>query len=172
MSQMRNLCRGAAPWVLASVAGVLTVGQIALAFLYAQGEISALRTAGWGILGLSALFGWAPILLLRLKGGVEKGRSYVHTTELVTSGLYAVVRHPQSGLAWLLLNLSFAMISQRALPIALGGLSMSLAYADLVRADRDNIEKFGEAYERYMQDVPRVNIILGMLRLFRRRARK
>ena len=37
----------------------------------------------------------APIILFSRRGSVPKGKSFVHTTQLVDTGIYAVVRHPQ-----------------------------------------------------------------------------
>jgi protein-S-isoprenylcysteine O-methyltransferase Ste14 len=35
-------------------------------------------------------------------------------------------------------------------------------------ADQELIEKFGPAYEQYMQQVPRLNLLLGIVRKLRR----
>ena len=45
--------------------------------------------------------GLLPIITFRRKGGVAKGESYIKTTVLVDTGIYAIVRHPQGGTAWL-----------------------------------------------------------------------
>jgi protein-S-isoprenylcysteine O-methyltransferase Ste14 len=37
----------------------------------------------------------APIIMFPRRGGVARGKSFVHTTKLVNTGIYAVVRHPQ-----------------------------------------------------------------------------
>ena len=50
---------------------------------------------GWGVWMLSIFMGMAPIVILKRRGGVPKGRSYMHTSRLVTDGLYGIVRHPQ-----------------------------------------------------------------------------
>ena len=44
-----------------------------------------------------------------------------------------------------------------------------LTYLDLVKADKDAIEKFGAEYEAYMKRVPRTNFFLGIIRLLQRR---
>ena len=114
---------------------------------------------------MGALFGWLPILTLRRKGGVAKGKSYVHTTALVESGLYAVVRHPQMGTAWLLMCLALILIAQHWSSLALGIPTMALVYLDLLKADERLVEKFGDAYRRYIERVPRVNFVAGVVRL-------
>lgn len=157
------------PYLLCCFSVPLTIAQIALVFLVRGPDIAALRWAGilawWG----SAIFGWLPILILRRKGGVPGGRSYVHTTTLVESGLYAIVRHPQMGTAWLLMCLGLMLITQHWASIALGIPAMALAYVDLLKADRRLIAKFGDAYRRYMDRVPRVDFVAGAIRLMRRR---
>ncbi len=86
------------------------VGQIILTILFYDPAGNALRiNIGWGVVWLSAVFGWLPIITFRRKGKVE-GRSYIHTTVLVDSGIYAIVRHPQY-LAGVLLNVGLSLIT-------------------------------------------------------------
>jgi protein-S-isoprenylcysteine O-methyltransferase Ste14 len=102
-----------------------------------------------------------------MKGGVPKGQSYMKTTVLVEDGLYGIVRHPQY-LAGILLNLALILISQHWLIAVLGFPAMILMYIDLKKADQLAIEKFGDAYREYMDRVPQINFILGILRQIRR----
>ena len=44
------------------------------------------------------------------------------------------------------------------------------AYLDVLKADQGCIEKFGDAYRAYMERVPRVNFVVGIVRLIVRRA--
>jgi protein-S-isoprenylcysteine O-methyltransferase Ste14 len=119
-----------APIVLATVLTVTTVGQIILSFvLYNRDGSQLLRNAGWAVLCISALFGWLPIYAFRRKGGVPKGKSYVHTTVLVDSGIYAIVRHPQY-LAGIMLSLALALIAQHWLVAALGLVAAVTHYVD------------------------------------------
>jgi protein-S-isoprenylcysteine O-methyltransferase Ste14 len=151
------------------VASTLIVAQYILAFfIYKLPGLPALQWIGWGIWVLSGIFGIAPIFILRRKGGVAKGKSYVATTHLVDSSLYAIVRHPQY-LAGILFNLSMMLLAQHWLVILLGLISAVLIYADIQAADQEGIEKFGDEYRRYMQRVPQVNFLLGGVRLLRRK---
>ena len=43
-----------------------------------------------------------------------------------------------------------------------------LTYIDLLKADKDGIDKFGEDYKAYMKKVPRANFLLGIIRRFRK----
>jgi protein-S-isoprenylcysteine O-methyltransferase Ste14 len=157
------------PLLLSSIASVLTVAQIILAFFFNQPGLGALKWAGWICLWTSGVFGVLPIITFRRKGGVAKGESYMKTTVLVDTGIYAIVRHPQGGTAWLLINLGVMLVAQHWSSVMLGLASMVLAYADSFNADQSCIEKFGDVYKRYMERVPRVNAVAGIIRLVRRR---
>jgi protein-S-isoprenylcysteine O-methyltransferase Ste14 len=94
---------------------------------------------------------------------VEKGTSYVQTTKLVTSGVYAVVRHPQY-LAGMLLNVALPLVGQHWLVATLGVPPFVLTLVDARLADRAALEKFGEGYRRYMKEVPGLNFLSGIVR--------
>ena len=150
-----------------TIASILIVAQYILAFfIYKLPGVPFWHWIGWGIWALSAVFGIAPIFILRSKGGVGKGKSYVETTHLVDCSLYAIVRHPQY-LAGILFNLSMMLLAQHWLVILLGIISAVLIYIDIQLADRDGVVKFGDEYRQYMQRVPQVNFILGVIRLIK-----
>jgi len=144
------------------------VAQIALAFFLRRPGPEALEWAGWICLWTSAIFGMLPIITFRRKGGVAKGESYMKTTTLVDTGIYAIVRHPQGGTAWLLINLGVMLIARHWTSVVLGLVSMGLVYADTFKADQYCIEKFGDEYERYMERVPRANFVACIIRVLRR----
>jgi protein-S-isoprenylcysteine O-methyltransferase Ste14 len=147
----------------------LIVVQIILAFILRQPGSEAPRRVGWILWWTSAIFGWLPIFTLRMRGGVAKGDSFVRTTKLVDTGIYAIVRHPQMGTAGLLMCLGLMLITQHWVSAALGIPAMVLIYLDLLKADQRLVEKFGDAYRRYMERVPRVNFVSGIIRLLWRR---
>ena len=51
--------------------------------------------AGWVVWGIGMVLVMAPIIMFPRHGGVEKGKSFVHTTRLVDTGIYSIIRHPQ-----------------------------------------------------------------------------
>ena len=169
MKRFQSLLYGLHPYLLSSIASVLTVAQIVLAFVLKQPRLKAVEWAGWVCWWTGAILGVLPIITFRRKGGVAKGQSYMKTTVLVDTGIYAIVRHPQGGTAWLLLNLAVMLIAQHWPSVILGLASMALAYADTFKSDQYCIEKFGEAYRQYIESVPRVNFVAGIVRLLRRR---
>jgi protein-S-isoprenylcysteine O-methyltransferase Ste14 len=130
-------------------------------FVYELQGLQTLQWAGWTIWVLSLIFGLAPIFILRRKGGVAKGKSFVETTRLVDTSLYAIVRHPQY-LGGMLFSLALMLLAQQWLVIVLGVLSILLIYLDIQSADREGIEKFGDEYRQYMQRVPQINFLLGI----------
>jgi len=170
MKRFQEFLYGLHPFLLSSIAGVLTVAQIVLAFFLHRPGSETLEWAGWICLWTSAIFGWLPIIAFRRKGGVSRGKSYIQTTVLVDTGIYAIVRHPQDGTAWLLINLGVMLIAQHWAGVVLGLVSMGLVYLDTFKADQYCIEKFGDAYQRYIERVPRVNFVAGIIRLVGRRA--
>ena len=167
MSPFKRLFFNLHPYFLSSVASVLTITQIVLAFLLHQPGFETLEWVGWICLWISGIFGTLPIITFRKRGGVPKGESYTKTTILVDTGIYAIVRHPQNGTAWLLINLGVMLIARHWTSVVLGLASMGLVYADTFKADQYCIRKFGEAYKRYMEKVPRVNFVTGIIRLSR-----
>jgi len=148
-------------WVM----GIFTVAQY-VCFLFFQNEDANLLLSliGWLIWAISIVFGFWPMFIFKKKGGVQKGQSYMHTTVLVDSGLYRIVRHPQY-LAGILLNLALILVSQHWLIVCLGIPSMLIMYFEIQHADRLEIEKFGDAYRRYMEKVPQINFFAGIFRL-------
>ena len=155
-------------YILASVFGALIVLQFTLIFFVDIDGIQAVRYIGWVVWAAAIVFGWMPIFVLRRKGGVPKGESYVHTTVLVDTGIYAVVRHPQF-LAGILLSLALMLVAQHWLVIVIGIAAMVAMYVDVLRIDRRDIDKFGDEYTRYMHSVPRLNVLVGVIRLLQRR---
>jgi len=149
------------PWLLCAISSTLTVAQIVLAIFLRRPGSEALEWAGWICLWTSGVFGMLPIVTFRRQGGVAKGDSYMKTTVLVETGIYAIVRHPQMGVTWLLICLGLMLITRHWSSVVLGVPAMALAYLDLLKADQRCVEKFGVAYERYMERVPRVNFVVG-----------
>jgi protein-S-isoprenylcysteine O-methyltransferase Ste14 len=169
MKHFRDYVYNLHPYALCCVSAPLTIAQIVLAFVLPQPRSEAVLRIGQVLWWTAAVFGWLPIFIFPRKGGVPKGKSFVHTTTLVETGIYAIVRHPQMGVAWLLMSISLMLITQHWISVALGIPVMVVVYADLLKADQRCIEKFGDAYRRYMERVPRVNFVAGIIRLIARR---
>lgn len=147
------------------VFSILIIVQYILAFfVYKLPGLKAIQWIGWVIWAISLFFGIAPIFIFRRWGGVAKGKSYVNTTKLVKTGLYAIVRHPQY-LAGIMFNLALMLLAQHWLVILLGIISAILIYLDIRAADQEGIEKFGQDYREYMKQVPQINFLRGIFLL-------
>jgi protein-S-isoprenylcysteine O-methyltransferase Ste14 len=155
-------------WVKACIYVSLMFYQFYLSWQYYNGRgLDWVANLGWLVLWLSALFGWLPIYEFKKHGGVPEKQSYMHTTKLVTSGVYSVVRHPQF-LAGILICLSMMLISQHPQSVIAGTMAALLFASDVPSADKRLLEKFGEPYMLYKEQVPALNFVIGMFRLIQR----
>lgn len=103
-----------------------------------------------------------PFIYFKSKGGVDKGKSYVHTNKLVTSGLYSVIRHVQYTGGILSIFLTTPFLYPHWIFIVLGLPGIWLTYLGTKREDKLLIEKFGDEYKQYMEKVPGVNLLAGI----------
>lgn len=158
---------------LACVYTPLIILQFVLFFFFYYNHLGLdfLAYTGWVLWALSIVFGLVPMIEFRRRGGVAKGESYMHTTKLVDTGLYSIVRHPQY-LAGLLLVIALMLLAQHWLSVLAGTVAFISFYIDTLRADPRMVEKFGEEYREYMNRVPGLNFILGIVRRLRQRARR
>jgi len=109
----------------------------------------------------------APIVMFPKRGGVPKGKSFVNTTQLVDTGIYAVVRHPQYTGGIYAIFLTTFLVYPHWLFGVLGVIGIAVLYMGCREEDQRMIEKFGDDYRAYMERVPRMNIFAGILRLLR-----
>ena len=157
-------------FVPVTLASILFVSQIIVGiFLLSDvSQIEILAYVGVGLYVFSGLvFGWLPVIEFRRKGGVRRGKSYIHTTQLVDTGIYSIVRHPQF-VTFILWAVAGMLLFQHWIVVLFAIPIFPLTYVDLVRADRDAIERFGDDYKAYMKKVPRANFLLGIIRRFRK----
>ena len=154
-------------WLSGTILTIAAVGQIVLTILcYRENGTDWIRNTGWIILWISAIFGWLPIRTFR-KWGKVKGRGYMRTTVLVDRGIYGIVRHPQY-VAGMLMGIALPLIAQHWIVAVPGVIVIAINYIDTVEEERAAVVKFGEAYERYRETVPRINFISGCVRKFSR----
>ena len=156
--------------VPATFSSILFISQIVVG-IYLLSEISQIDFLAYSGVGLyffsGIIFGALPVFEFRKKGGVQKGQSYIHTTKLVDTGIYSVVRHPQY-VTFILFAIAGMLLFQHWIIILLGVPVIPLTYIDLIRADKACVERFGDEYESYMKKVPRANFLLGIIRRFRK----
>jgi protein-S-isoprenylcysteine O-methyltransferase Ste14 len=111
----------------------------------------------------------APIVTFPRRGGVAKGKSFVETTKLVDTGIYAVVRHPQYTGGVLSIFLTTLLWYPYWLFGVLGVLGAVVIYLGCREEDKYLVKKFGKDYKGYMKRVPQMNFLLGIIRLVRSR---
>ena len=161
-------------FVPVTLVSILFISQIIVG-IYLLSDVSQIEILAYFGVGLyvfsGIVFGWLPVIEFRKKGRVRKGRSYIHTTKLVDTGIYSIVRHPQF-VTFILWAIAGMLLFQHWIVIILGIPIIPLIYIDLIRADKDAIEKFGDDYKTYMKKVPRANFLLGIIRLLQRRKRE
>jgi protein-S-isoprenylcysteine O-methyltransferase Ste14 len=124
---------------------------------------------GWVVWAFGMVLVMAPIVMFPKRGGITKGKSFVHTTQLVDTGIYAIVRHPQyTGGIYSIFLTTFLWYPHWLFGV-LGAIGTVVIYMGCREEDQRLIEKFGDAYLDYMKRVPRMNIFLGLYRWPKRR---
>ena len=144
----------------------LIVSWLLYFFKFHEPIFPLLIIVGWANLILGLIFIFLAMGFLRFTGRVEQGKDFTHTTTLVTDGVYAIVRHPLY-LGWLLLYPAVIFLSQNWL-VTIIGCSGSICMVQIARLDDASlIEKFGDSYISYLESVPPLNFIAGILNLLK-----
>jgi len=146
------------------------IGQFFVLFFYeSQLDIIFLEYIAYTVFALAAFLGIMPIIIFKRKGAVGKGESYVNTRELITTGLYAIIRHPQY-LSFILISLGITLFNQSWISLILTILIIVLTYQWTYSEDKSSFEKFGKKYEQYKEKVPRLNLIYGIIKYLIRKS--
>jgi len=83
---------------------------------------------------------------------------------LIDSGIYAIVRHPLY-LGWILgIFVATIFLYQHWLFVIIGIPGTACVYLISRQEEHSNIKKFGDEYKDYKQKVPRMNLLLGLIR--------
>jgi protein-S-isoprenylcysteine O-methyltransferase Ste14 len=98
----------------------------------------------------------------RKKGHISEIKTISKET-LVESGMYAFVRHPEF-LGHILIISALVLIAQHWVSLIIGAMLVVLLYLAMIEEEKRNIEKFGDRYRDYMQKVPRINLLTGIIR--------
>ena len=123
--------------------------------------LSVLGIIFWSI---GMIFVIYPFIYFKSKGNVRKGKSYVNTNSLVTSGFYSIIRHVQYTGGILSIFIATPLLYPHWIFVFLGIPGIILIYLGIKREDKLLIEKFGNEYKKYMKKVPAVNVLAGILR--------
>ncbi len=163
---MKQLMKGGSLYYIAG--GLLVLAYLLVWFLDNPAGVQLLRYVGWPIVVVGIVLVSLPRFVFRSKGKLEKKKDWTQTSVLVDSGTYSIVRHPLY-LGWLLMYVANIFWSQHWLTMIIGIIGIVCVYLISIQEDQRLIEKFGDDYKRYMQSVPRMNLLLGVIRLRRRK---
>jgi len=132
----------------------------------------ALFIVGWVVWAFGMVLVMAPIVVFPKRGGVPKGKSFVATTRIVNTGIYAVIRHPQYTGGIYSIFITTLLWYPHWLFAILGVIGTILTYLSVKEEDKRLITKFGDDYRVYMSRVPGMNIFLGIIRLIQNKRRQ
>ena len=124
---------------------------------------------GWIVWATGMVLVMAPIVMFPRRGGVPRGKSFVHTTQLVDSGIYSIVRHPQYLGGILAIFVATPLLYPHWIFVVLGVPGIVILYLSTREEEKRLIERFGDDYHTYMKKVPRMNIIQGTIQILRQR---
>ena len=153
---------------------ILGIACFPLNLLVLAGVIEAksylvLTIIGWITWVFGMVLVMAPIIMFPGRGGVPRGKSFVHTSRLVDTGIYSVVRHPQYTGGIYSIFLTTLLWYPHWLFGVLGVAGTAVIYLSCREEDQRLVEKFGDDYAAYTQTVPGMNIFLGLWRWRQRR---
>lgn len=111
----------------------------------------------------------APIIIFPKRGSVPKGKSFVHTTRLVDTGIYSMIRHPQYTGGIYSIFITTLLWYPHWLFAILGALGILVIYLSTIEEDKRLIKKFGSDYLNYADKVPKMNIFIGIIRVLQSR---
>lgn len=155
--------------ILMTVETICFVAQVVLCIVfYNYLKLDWLLYLAGAMFMFAMILGWRARVAFQTKGASGAGESWLHTRTVVASGIYALVRHPLY-LSFLLISLTLVLLCQHWVNAMLGAILMGLLYNDMRREEKNNIERFGNDYRRYMEQVPRMNFVVGIIRLMRRK---
>jgi len=148
---------------------VAFIAQIVLClFFYNQLGIAIFVYLGWAIFLVAMVIGWQARVAFENKGGARAGESLTKTRTVVTSGIYGIVRHPMY-LSFMMFSLALVLLSQHWLNTVLGMIVIGILSSDMRREEQNTLVKFGDEYQVYMEQVPRMNFVAGILNYLQRK---
>ena len=149
--------------------GLLIILQLFMVYFYYNFyNITLLIWIGWLLLILFFMIGSLPRIAFKKSEALEKGKHFLSTTKLVDTGIYSIVRHPY-WLSWILFSLSLSLLGQYWPIVLFGIISCTLIYLETFHLDKRLIKKFGENYMIYKKRVPRMNLVIGLIKKFIKR---
>jgi protein-S-isoprenylcysteine O-methyltransferase Ste14 len=134
---------------------------IVLGWIWKTIDIQPLLYIGYTLIVLGIAFFISSIRSLKHKGKPKSG--WEHTTEIVDSNIFRVVRHPLY-LGGAIAMVGIVLVVQSIPSTILGLVAIFCFWMASKKEDEFNIKKFGDGYKEYMKKVPMWNILKGLNR--------
>ena len=87
---------------------------------------------------------------------------------LIEWGIYGIVRHPMY-LGAMVLFFSWILFLPHWIIVLISSVNIAIVYWFILQGERQNITKFGDTYRRYMETVPRINLLTGIIMRLQRK---
>jgi len=160
---MESRPTGQPPFAFHLLAAAAFVVVIVAGEVLSTVDLQVVRIPGVILLLASTGFWIPPFVLLSRHGAPEPGKGFTHTTRVVRTRLYGVVRHPQY-LGYCLLVAGFVLTGLNPTSVTAGTVAIGCFYLAARAEERFLVAQIGEDYVRYMSEVPRFDPIRGSLR--------
>ena len=139
--------------------GIMLSLIVLLLMVWGGGDILPLLYIGWALYIPAAALVVSSFIGLRHKGKPKSG--WEHTTVLVNSSVFRIVRHPLF-LGSALFIIALILIAQSIPATILGLVGVFCLWMASKGEEKFNIKKFGPEYQKYMLEVPRWNLFKGL----------
>lgn len=126
-----------------------------------RGSNPLFRLIGVAFLLSSPLLFMPPFIVLAKVGKPDENSTYM-ASNIVRQGPYHIIRHPQY-LGYMFLNLGFMLLVQSWVAVVLAAFSIGIFITLVVEEEKRLHVRFGEDYVEYCQDVPRFNVLVGLM---------
>lgn len=137
---------------------------IVLGWIWKIMDICLLLYIGYSIIALGIIFFVFSVNSLKHKEKPKSG--WEHTTEIVDTSVFRVVRHPLY-LGGTIATVGIMLVIQSIPSTILGLVAFFCFWMASKKEDEFNIKKFGESYKEYMEKVPMWNFLKGLKKLRR-----
>lgn len=122
-------------------------------------SLSVLNYFAFIFLGLGIIF---LVMSMRQHRGKED------QSVVFDSGVYGIVSHPMY-LGAIFFFIAMVCFLPHWIMMILSPLNILLIYRFMPLEEKKNIKKFGEPYRNYMMDVPRINLLVGIIKWINRK---
>jgi protein-S-isoprenylcysteine O-methyltransferase Ste14 len=139
---------------------------IAVGWIWKAIEIPPLLYVGYALFAFAAFLVIFSFVGLRHKGKPKSG--WEHTTLLIDSGVFQIVRHPLY-LGTAIWTIGIMLVIQSVPSTILGLVAIFCFWMASKGEEEFNIKKFGQGYQEYMREVPRWNVFKGLGRIVNKR---